>query len=778
MSRHLVLASALLVAAGRALPAQTPQQEGYQQVFDELKAEAPRGDQVATVHHLLLQRDVMTFRLEDGKLYLLTPVNGQTAGAVFVGTGSMAFAPPFPVERGELQHDLGDSVLDTPLSSAVMFFTDSTLAELHHHLTFGTASVDHDAPGAVGSTLSRMIDAGTHYADATLMTGLLNGDANGYFYARIDRPHGEELMYEVDPTAPEGVQLYKRGRLGDKLQVVCQFPRSEELADTLKLLDAHDALTITHYNIDATFSSGLDFSALVSVRFTAQREGARWAKFYLFRDMNVDSILDGDGSRDSLFRPKSTFALWVRFSHPLHAGQTDSLRFAYHGTLLAFGSMIQQFAPDFTSPWSREAPPAMDTWFYIKSTGNWFPRYGNEDASDVSLTFHTPTKYQFASIGRLVDSTVVGDVRTTHWVTELPTDQVSFNIGAFKEFQVTDPRIPPVTVQVNAVAHERLNLLLPQPKDPEQMVGTDVVNSLSFFSRVYGKPLFSHYYATEIPYFHGQAFPGLIHLSWVTYQSSDESGAEEIFRAHEMAHQWWGIGVEPAGYRDTWLSEGFADFSGLWYMQMIIKDNQKFFHQLDEWKKAIRARRGDAPPIGFGTRVGDALHPEDYQTIIYSKGAWVLQMIRNLMLDLRTMSEDAFTATMQDFYTQYRGKRASTRDFQRVVEKHMGSSMGWFFDEWINGRDMPTYTLSWKAEPTPDHAYILHLRVRQEDVPNNFMMPVPLLIQFADNSHALVRVNVRGPVTEGQLKVPAEPTQLELNPLASVLADVKTEGWR
>src|SRR5262249_47015685 len=148
-----------------------------------------------------------------------------------------------------------------------------------------------------------------------------------------------------------------------------------------------------------------------------------------------------------------------------------------------------QFAPELTSPWSREAPPALDSWMFIKSTGVWFPRYGNADATDVTLTFHTPTKYQFATIGKLVDSRVDGDVRTTHWVSELPTDHVSFNIGAFKEFQVTDPRIPPVTVQVNAVAHERLNLMLPQPKDPEQMVGADVVNSLSYFSRVFGQPL-------------------------------------------------------------------------------------------------------------------------------------------------------------------------------------------------------------------------------------------------------------------------------------------------
>jgi aminopeptidase N len=152
-------------------------------------------------------------------------------------------------------------------------------------------------------------------------------------------------------------------------------------------------------------------------------------------------------------------------------------------------------------------------------------------------------------------------------------------------------------------------------------------------------------------------------------------------------------------------------------------------------------------------------------------------MLRNLMLDFRTMKEDAFAATMQDFYQKYRGKRATTADFQRVVERHLGITMAWFFDEWVNGTAIPKYTLSWHADTAPDHAYALRLRIRQEDVPTDFVMPVPLRIELAGGGHAYVRVNVRGPLTEVTLRLPAEPTELELNPLESVLAEVKTEGW-
>jgi peptidase M1-like protein len=313
--------------------------------------------------------------------------------------------------------------------------------------------------------------------------------------------------------------------------------------------------------------------------------------------------------------------------------------------------------------------------------------------------------------------------------------------------------------------------------NPEEDVGADVANSLAFFSRAFGPPLAQQFYATEIPYFYGQAFPGLIYLSFGTFQTINESGSEETFRSHEMAHQWWGIGVDAATYRDAWLSEGFAEFSGLWYTQVFLKDNEKFFKQLEDRKRDIRGRRGDIAPIGLGTRLLGTDHPEDYSLMVYAKGAWVLQMLRNMMIDFGTMKEDAFSAMMRDFYQQYRGRRASTHDFQRVVEQHVDLPMDWFFNEWVNGTAIPTYILSWHAERTSDDKHLLHVRVRQEDVPSDFVMPVPLEIDFKSGGHATVRVTVRGPVTDAQIQVPSEPARLVLNPVESVLAEVKEEGW-
>jgi len=55
-------------------------------------------------------------------------------------------------------------------------------------------------------------------------------------------------------------------------------------------------------------------------------------------------------------------------------------------------------------------------------------------------------------------------------------------------------------------------------------------------------------------------------------------------------------------------------------------------------------------------------------------------------------------------------------------------------------------------------------------------MPVPVLIKF-DQGEAFVRMRVSGPTSEVRIRLPAEPKSLQLNPLESVLAEVKTEDW-
>jgi len=104
------------------------------------------------------------------------------------------------------------------------------------------------------------------------------------------------------------------------------------------------------------------------------------------------------------------------------------------------------------------------------------------------------------------------------------------------------------------------------------------------------------------------------------------------------------------------LSEAFAEFSALWFVQFAAHDNRSYFGTLEEWRKLIVGNRTfvfgsgqQASPIWLGGRTESSTTEGDYGLIIYEKGAWVLHMLRNLMLDLDTMKEDRFNGLMREF---------------------------------------------------------------------------------------------------------------------------------
>jgi len=109
------------------------------------------------------------------------------------------------------------------------------------------------------------------------------------------------------------------------------------------------------------------------------------------------------------------------------------------------------------------------------------------------------------------------------------------------------------------------------------------------------------------------------------------------FIAHETAHQWWGGIVAWRSYRDQWLSEGFAEYSGILYTGTRDSKNSKE-ELLSDARDSLRqppvtttglgkGRLVDVGPITFGHRLNTTKTFGAYQALIYSKGALVLRTL-------------------------------------------------------------------------------------------------------------------------------------------------------
>ena len=510
------------------------------------------------------------------------------------------------------------------------------------------------------------------------------------------------------------------------------------------------------------------------------RDNIQTFSFLLYYKIRVDSVLI-NGVPVDFIKPVAESVLWddswdreklwIRLPKPSTVSEIYSVDVFYSGEI------FERIRDDF----------------YMRSSLTWYPYYftGRRSTSTFDITYSHPSDFKIASVGTKISESSHERQTTSRWALDYPCAGASFGFGFLKSFEHKRPNLPQITILIDE--KEAGGLFAGQSYKEE--VASEVANAVSFFQDIFGPLPFNSMTAVEIPYSHGEAFPGLIHMPWWTLRGSDDSGINESFRAHEVAHQWWGIGVGYKTYHDQWLSEAFAEYSGLWYMQFILHDNKKFFRFLREYRDAIVKNRNSfmdklagldqqAGPVWLGYRTSSRSTRGDYDLVVYRKGAWVLHMLRNLMLDLNTMNDEPFKRMMRDFYQTYAGTSVETKQFQQVVEKHMGADMTWFFDQWVYGVDVPKYTVRYKVDNVlkdnnaSQPRYKVTYRISQKNVPPAFEMFIPILIDFGNNQIARMRVHAKGPDTEIVLPLlPLKPKSIQFNYLESVLCEYEEKGW-
>ena len=745
-----------------------PKDTLYEQFYTAVSELEPDATRSAVVDTLDLYRDRGRIHLGPGTLTLCAPIAGRTLAAVYRGAGRLQCMPPTQVERDQLVRFLESETLDTRFESLLLVFADTTLRELGRSLEFAPAAEpDRDVRSFLERALGFLIEEDETHLDPSLMQILLNGNSNEYFYAHADVPKDPDIFFVVDPFQAEEVRVQRETgpRFSKFAETLSQFHWQSDFDEGLTNdFERHLMLATDNYVIRAAITEGFGFGARARFRVRALKGLQTWIPLWLSPSLDVRGVQWGDGESTDFFKGEDSNYLWVSASPPLQAGDERTLTVEYGGDVLV----------------------RSDDWTYLESSVSWYPRSFDRERSTFDLTFDAPKDVTLVSVGRKVFQEEMERNRVrSHWVLETPSRNASFNVGFYDDHKIEDDRIPPVTILMNRHGHQAIKEELMQEgiasgRNMKRQVGADVANALAFFQHIYGPCPAEELYVTDVPTLHGEAFPGLINLSWVTFQNTDTAGYDEIFRAHEVAHQWWGFGVDFHSYHDQWLSEGFAEYSGIWYMQEILQDNEKFFERLREWRDEIFDNRKflfgsglEAGPISLGVRTSSTETENDYDLVVYKKGAWVLHMLRNLMLDLNTMDETTFLETLRDFYSTYRGKTASTDDFRRVVEEHVGMDMRWFFDQWVHGTALPRFEYSWSSQPTEDGRHLVRMEVEQADVPEDFRSYVPIRINFSGGQYARMRVHLIGSHSEFDLPpLPKEPEEIVFNDMESVLCRV------
>jgi aminopeptidase N len=143
-------------------------------------------------------------------------------------------------------------------------------------------------------------------------------------------------------------------------------------------------------------------------------------------------------------------------------------------------------------------------------------------------------------------------------------------------------------------------------------------------------------------------------------------------------------------------------------------------------------------------------------------------------------NDQAFYEMMKKFVEENRNGSASTETFfalasQRfaqtpIAKKYGMSDLVWFLQQWVYGTGMPTYRLDYHFEPRPEGGVLLLGTLFQDGMPDDWVMPIPLFMDYGGGKGSRGTVLARGPKTEIKIGLPAEPKQALLDPDLWVLS--------
>jgi Peptidase family M1 domain len=521
-------------------------------------------------------------------------------------------------------------------------------------------------------------------------------------------------------------------------------------------------LRVDDYQIEAELDPHLhQITARAKVKFTALQD-LSVAVFELHNDLRVTKVVDEKNQPLSAERVTQDATVRVPLPAGLSKDASTTLTFEYDGTL--------ENADNSPVPGLKLAYIGDDS-SYLFYAGRWFPVSGygiNRFTSTISLT--VPAHMLVIGSGKATTrdapaskkpNASVLPTKTFTFVSAKPSFPGSIVAGVFQEYKSDDAGLD-------------LHVFFkPTHQSLAPAYTTTAVQEFSYFINLYGLPPSQKLNVVELP---GDTLPYLWapEIAGLAGPSITEKTNYRLL-ADAIAHQWWGVSVNPASKDDWWLSDGFARYSEAMYVE-----NAAGGAGLEEAVKdmSVGALAYDTVPLSSASKLD--IFSTEFQSLATDKGAMILHMLRWVL------GEDKYNKTMREFAGEFAGKSATTDDFRTVAEKNYGEQLTWFFSQWSDSTGAPEFKVKYTTYRIGGN-FAKEAKAQQERTPgfrvtgeisqdlDLFRMPVDLRID-TDGKTENKRVEVVGTTSPFSIETFGRPRRIAVDPDHHVLtnsSDVK-----
>lgn len=443
--------------------------------------------------------------------------------------------------------------------------------------------------------------------------------------------------------------------------------------------------------------------------------------------------------------------LWISLPAPSTANQRSQITIAYHGvpeTGLRIGPNKHGDRTFFSDNWPNRAR-------------NWLPVIDHPyDKAMCEFVVTAPDSYQVISNGLLIEETDNTDgTRLTHWKQSVPIAPWLFVLGVARFAVQYVDEYDGKAIQT-WVYHQDRDAGFYDFAVPTKQV-------MEFYGDMVGP--FSYEKLANVQA--ASVGGGMEAATAIFYGENSVTGNRSArwrnVIIHEVAHQWFGNAVTEYDWNDVWLSEGFATYFTLLFIEHAY-GRDAFVTGLKSSRDRVMAFYDGDPDYRVVhenlTDMGQVTSSNTYQ-----KGGWTLHMLRGLIGD------EAFWRGVQAYYREYRDSNASTDDFRRAMEQASGRDLSEFFQQWLYQGGKLKYQGGWSYE---DGSLNIDLNQVQNDG-YFFQMPVQIGIYYDGELRPRIEtLQVNERQNSFTIQLERAPANVMLDPNTWVLMEAEFEKRR
>jgi len=755
-----------------------------------------------------LRKADIVLSFQDGKIAFFQTFEGRVTGFVFSGIGHILARPRDPVEKQQLARSVGTPVLDQQFLSAYIRFTDDTEQSLLNELQRAGLSPSTDRNTAIlwQANIARLNPS---HSTRILLEQFTRAPKH-FFHAGIDGVVTGPFDVLLDDMREDNVFL-GQPRAVNKISYYDVWAAYRSASSSAPDPPMHfDAL---RYRLDTVIRPNHSLEGDTSVLFKTTVSSDRFLFVQLSRSLKVESValengadlpfLQNEGLTQQEINTRGEDTLCVFLPLFPEAGSEFTIHFRYSGNVIE---------------------DAGNGVLVVNARESWYPRYGDtSEFAEYEMAFHWPKRLRMVASGVKSNEHEEGEFRSATWKTEFPVPEAGFNLGEYASTSISSG-----TYTIDVYANKQLEDVLahilsvpdvestrsprypslggnsksdismppPSPADTLKQLARDIDSSIHYYELYSGPFPFHQLGVSQIPGAFGQGWPGLLYLSTFSYLPQDAQSRaglsytsqamfHDVIPFHEVAHQWWGNVVGWSSYRDQWINESIAS-----YLSLLFADSQKNPQRnlrgwLDNFRKRLTTKEegedrapGDIGPLTAGMRLSSSRSPQGYNEVVYTKGPWIIHMLRELLRQPNSNDPDArFIALLHTLVTKYAHTSLSTGELQKEIETVMtpkmdlegGRSLEWFFAEYVRGTGIPHYKIEFTAKPS-EKGFHIRGKLLATGVPRSFIAPVPVYaVTSLGKSTFLGTVVTTGEETSFSFNSPSEPRKLQIDPQMTLL---------